>query len=99
MKHYLLLKFNIGLSISESANTARELLGRLVGSVEGFLSVRVYENCIDREDNFDLMIEMDLAGKEALYAYLEHPYHVEFVRHMKNKVAKKISFDREAICK
>ena len=36
------------------------------------------------------MIEMDLAGKEALYAYLEHPYHVEFVRHMKIRLQKNI---------
>lgn len=98
MKHYVLLRFKDHGSDKESSNLSRaniskEILGKLIGEVDGFKDVKVYVNCIDREDNYDLMIEMDLANEKALNEYLDHPYHKEFIAYMINKIESKVSFD------
>lgn len=54
-------KFHEGI-----ANVSGEILGKLVGEVSGIISVNVYTNCIDWADNYDLMIEIDLADEGLL---------------------------------
>lgn len=93
MKHYVLLKLKADKFHEGIVSVSREILGKLVGEVSGLISVNVHTNCIDRADNYDLMIEMDLANEETLYTYLDHPYHQEFIDYMGHRIETKVSFD------
>ncbi len=93
MKHYVLLKFKKGQLSEEISVMAQQILGKLVEAVEEIKTVTVHTNCVNRQDNYDLMVEMDLANKETLQTYLDHPYHKEFIEYVKDKVEAKVSFD------
>ena len=95
MIHYVLIKLKEGEPVPEIVPRAKELLSRCVGEIEGFESVEVYPNCFQREQNYDIMLEMRMKNSDTMREYLPHRLHREFVEYLAPKAADKVTFDRE----
>jgi hypothetical protein len=92
MKHYLILKFKEGDFSPDVAREIERILAPLAGE-PGISGVAVRENCVERGDNHDLMVEIVMDGVLALENYLAHPCHAELVRFAGPKAASKVTFD------
>lgn len=57
------------------------------------LSVQVQKNCISREANMDLLIQMELQDASVLEQYLHHPIHQEIGREINPHIVQRCSFD------
>ena len=93
MKHYLILKLRESEAVPQVAAKARSVLGHLPEELDGVRSVLAVRNCVPREENHDLMIEMDFRDEEVLQEYLKHPRHKEFIAFAAPLVASKVTFD------
>ena len=95
LTHFVLVKLNNGESCVEIQPRAKELLSRCVGVIDGFEAAEVHINCFEREQNYDLMLEMQMKNDQTLKEYLPHRLHKEFVEYLAPKAASKVTFDRE----
>ena len=93
MKHLVLFRVQPGGLTEERKRQIEQVYAQLAELVEGLRSVKVYYNCVDREQNLDVMVEMELDGPQALKAYLEHPLHVEFAADSREFISQAVSFD------
>ena len=96
MKHYIIAKFKP--EITREQQTAMlpdiaELFGHLIW-MDGINNVDVCQNCIDRDNRFDLMIEIDME-KDALPTYDECIWHKLWKERYGKMLEKKTIFDRE----
>lgn len=94
MNHYVILKLHHGQNKTEFARNALSILIELEEAMDGVYKVNVYENVIDRPDNYDVMLHLEMDGKDTLYTYIEHTIHKRFIAYAQTKVASKISFDQ-----
>ena len=97
MKHYVLLKFDPDYYSEDVFNYARKVFYDISNVLEDVQSVKIYKNCINRDSNMDIMIEMDLKSKNALASYLEHDLHKDFVDMVDKHLVSRVSFDCEEI--
>ena len=96
MKHYILAKFLP--EITKEQKTAMlpdiaELFSHLIW-MDGINNVDVYPNCVDRDNRYDLMIEIDME-KEALPLYDGCIWHKLWKEKYGDLLEKKAIFDRE----
>ena len=95
MTHFVLVKRKEGESCPEIKQRAHELLSRCVGEIDGFEAAEVHVNCFEREQNYDLMLEMRMKNDQTLRKYLPHRLHQEFIDYLSPKTVSKVTFDRE----
>ena len=96
MKHYILAKFLP--EITKEQKTAMlpdiaELFSHLIW-MDGINNVDVCPNCVDRDNRYDLMIEIDMA-KESLELYDNCLWHKLWKEKYGDLLEKKAIFDRE----
>lgn len=96
MKHYVLLKFEPDYFDEEVFHYLRTTFSRLQSVMaDEIFSCRVSKNCVERESNMDVMIELELKDPESLLKYLNHPLHRAVGERMDCHVLSRVSFDRE----
>ncbi|MGI6143208.1 MAG: Dabb family protein [bacterium] len=95
MTHYVLLKFQPNYLNKDIFEYINNTFQRIKEQIQNIENVNVYMNCVERDSNMDIMIEMDLADEDTLYTYLEHELHRAFVSVVDEHVVLKVSFDCE----
>lgn len=94
MRHYVLLKFKPEYFNDEILNYTRAVFDS-IGKLKDIEVVRVCRNCIDRDSNMDIMIEMKVSDEKALKSYLNHELHISFANTVNDHLVSKVSFDCE----
>lgn len=94
MKHCILIKWNkeVTNKIAMLENV-KNVFGKLL-VIEGIHKVEFKQNCIDRANRFDLLVEIDM-DKEVLPAYDESAPHLEWKEKYGKFVENKAIFDFE----
>ena len=94
MIHMVFMKFETGFFTPSVTARIAEAFEQLQAALpEQILSVEVRENCVARETNMDLLIQMELSGEDALDAYLVHPVHRAIGEVMNPHIVNRCSFD------
>lgn len=94
MKHYVLLKFKPNYYNDDVLNYTKCVFNN-IGKLENIENINVYKNCIDRDSNMDIMIEMEVKSKDMLSLYLQHKLHIDFVNTVDSQLISRVSFDCE----
>ena len=96
MRHIVMMKLQPGVFDAAALKDYRDTFRALQEALpEDILAVRVIPNAVPREQNMDVMIEMELRNAEALPRYLRHPLHVGIGERYNPHVVKIASFDEE----
>ena len=93
MRHYIIIKLKDRTLKSEAAQKARSIFEKTL-QIEGVQSVNVYENCVDRPNRYDVMIEITMQP-EALALYDPSDAHTEWKRYCDPLLEAKTVFDCE----
>ena len=93
MRHYVIIKLKDRSLKAEVAQNARSIFEKTL-KIEGVQSVHVYENCVDRPNRFDVMIEICMQP-EALALYDPSDAHTEWKRYCDPLLEAKTVFDCE----
>ncbi len=93
IRHCVLLSLQKGFLTGEVIVKTKEIYRKIIESDDAFLGCSVYENCIDRQGNYDVMIELWLDDALFLNRYLESEGHQRFVAFIGPHVLGKVSFD------
>lgn len=94
MIHMVFMKFENGFFDPAVTAQIAAAFGELQKELpEQILSVKVRENCVSREANMDLLIQMELSGEDALDVYLAHPVHRAIGEVMNPHIVNRCSFD------
>ena len=96
MKHDILVKYKPEITKERKAELIPEIreLFEHTTEIPGIRGVRVMPNVVDRENRFDLMIEIDM-DREALDAYDGCVWHHEWKERYGQLLEKKAIFDHE----
>lgn len=92
MKHYVLLKFKPDYYNEEILNYTKDVFNK-IRNIENIEDVYVHSNCIERDSNMDIMIEMNVKNKDALIHYINHELHRDFAKTVNEILVSKVSFD------
>ncbi|MDD6188718.1 MAG: Dabb family protein [Clostridiales bacterium] len=96
MRHFVFMKFEPGYFDDNVYTYIRTNFSRLQAVMsEDILSCRVSKNCVERDRNMDMMIEMELKDAGSLPKYLNHPLHLAVGERMNCHVIERASFDCE----
>jgi hypothetical protein len=93
MTHYVLFQYTPGAPLDDIEAWAKDAFAQLTDALDCINSAQVYRNCVERDGNAELMIKLDLTGKDALGVYLNHPLHKAFVEKTTPYVSHRTSFD------
>ena len=94
MIHMVFMKFEAGFFSPAVYQKIADAFHRLQKAMPlEIRSVQVRENCISREANMDLLIQMELRDASVLEQYLHHPIHQEIGREMNPHIVQRCSFD------
>lgn len=94
MKHHIIVKWNESVSDKKAIlASVREAFGDC-GKISGVHGAELIENCIDRENRYDLMIVIDM-DKDALTAWDSSDIHKAWKSGFGDKIAMKAIFDCE----
>ena len=94
MKHCILVKWNNEIKDKhEFVKTVKSVFDKLL-EIEGIRGVEYRENCIARENRYDLLISIDM-DKEVLPVYDTSAPHLEWKEKYGKFVEKKAIFDFE----
>ena len=91
--HLVLMRFAPGFLTDAYIAYTRRIYQEIAVSLPGLRSVKVFQNCIQRDGNFDLMVKMELLAPTDLSTYLVHPLHLEFVESHAGQICGRASFD------
>lgn len=94
MIHYVLLKFEANYYNDDILNYTKSVFDN-IGKIANIYDVRVHANCMDRNTNMDIMIEMRVNNKDDLTFYLQHDLHRAFVNTVDSHVVLRVTFDCE----
>ena len=96
MKHYIIAKFLPEVTREQQEEMLPEIrdLFSHLSWLEGVKNVDVCLNCVERDNRFDLMIEIDMA-KESLELYDNCIWHKLWKEKYGRLLAQKTIFDRE----
>lgn len=92
MHHYLLFKLNGKISAENFIVLVSPFFEQMSQEIPGWKSHRFRQNTIERKNNFDLLIQIELS-KEALQIYFTHPLHLKMKEAFRNYIEKKAVFD------
>lgn len=96
MVHLVLMKFRPGKLDNEVMQVFQETYTALKQELQGkILSVHLWRNCVVRDQNMDLLIQLELSAKEDLQTYLQHPRHKAMIQRYQPDLLSVVSFDRE----
>ena len=96
MIHMVFMKLEPGILTEEIFREYQDTFEKIHRDMpEDVLEAAVLRNCVDRDQNMDILIRLRLRGKEALGAYLQHPAHIAIGEKMNPHVVKIASFDYE----
>ncbi len=96
MVHLVLMKFYPGKFNENVLRTIHMGYAEIQQELKDrILSVHLWRNCIERDQNMDLMIQIDLSAPEDLQVYLRHPRHVALMQKYQSDIVSIVSFDRE----
>ena len=94
MKHHILVKFNETVADkAKIADEAKALFSELSGK-NGIHDVTVKNNCINRENRYDMMIIIDME-KDALGFYDESEQHKKWKKEYACYILNRAIFDSE----
>lgn len=95
MKHYIIAKYKAEVTTEDKQIMAPKILELFQHTQEipGIHDVNVYQNCVDRDTRYDIMIEMDM-DREALGAYDASKWHKQWKEEYGCLLEKKAIFDR-----
>ena len=96
MKHDILIKYKPEISKERKAELIPEI-GELFSHttvIPGIHGVKLYPNVVDRENRYDLLIEIDME-REALEAYDSSVWHRQWKEQYGDLLADKAIFDRQ----
>lgn len=94
MTHMVFMKFAAGFFSPAVFQRIADEFCRLQEAMPlEILSVQVRENCISRETNMDVLIQMELRDPSVLEQYLNHSIHLEISREMNPHIVRRCSFD------
>ncbi len=96
MKHDILVKYRPEIGKDRKAELIpeiTELFGHLT-EIEGIHGVKIYPNIVDRENRYDLLIEIDME-REALEVYDASVWHKQWKEQYGGLLEKKAIFDHE----
>ncbi len=71
----------------------KEKLEALNGKIEGLISVEVGINFLDSEANYDVALYSEVASKEALDVYQNHPLHQAILPFVREAVNSRVAVD------
>ena len=94
--HIVMIRFQKDFLTDEYFNYTTAVFHDMKEQIPGILSAKVRRNCIPRDGNYDVMIEMELADASILSHYLGHPLHIAFADSHKGKLVSRASFDYSA---
>ena len=92
MKHCILVKFNKDYNWKAELSNIKRIFDSI--KVDGVNFVEYKTNCIDRENRYDLLIQIDMK-KDALSSYDACPNHHEWKDTYSAFIDKKAIFDYE----
>ena len=96
MKHDIIVKYKAEITKERKAELIpgiTELFGHLT-EIPGIHGVKIYPNVVDRENRYDLMIEIDM-DREALEIYDNSVWHRQWKEQYGPLLEKKAIFDHE----
>ena len=91
--HVVLLRFVPDFLSEEHVSYTAKLFAQLQNAIPEILTVSVYQNCVQRNGNYDLMIAMELSDTAALPVHLSHPLHIAFAESNRDYLLSRASFD------
>lgn len=96
MKHDILVKYIPEVTKERKAELIPEIAALFEHTTEipGIHGVRLYPNVVERENRYDLLIEIDME-REALEAYDGSTWHHQWKEQYGHLLAKKAIFDHE----
>ena len=96
MTHMVFMKFEDGFFCDEVFDRIQEAYRSLAAALpETVTAVAVRKNCVERDTNMDLLIQVELDSKASLKTYLTHPKHRGIGEVMNPHVVNRCSFDWE----
>ncbi len=96
MIHMVFMKLREGILTEELLREYQETFDAIRRDLpEDVKSARVLRNCVDRAQNMDILIKMELRDESALPRYLRHPRHVAIGEKMAEHIVSLASFDCE----
>ena len=96
MKHYIIVKFKPEVTREQQSKMLPDiaaLFGHLIW-VDGITNVDICQNCVERDNRYDLMIEIEME-KDALENYDNCIWHKLWKEKYDKLLAQKTIFDRE----
>ena len=96
MKHYIIVKFKSEVTREQQSKMLPDiaaLFGHLIW-VDGITNVDICQNCVERDNRYDLMIEIEME-KDALENYDNCIWHKLWKEKYGKLLAQKTIFDRE----
>ena len=93
IRHCVLLSFEKGFVTGQMIEKTKEMYRTIMDGDASIHAYSVHENCIDRQGNYDVLIELWLEDAEGLGRYLESEGHKRFVDYAGPHVLGKVSFD------
>ena len=96
MKHDILIKYKPEISKEHKAELIPEIRALFEHTTEipGIHGVKLYPNVVERENRYDLLIEIDME-REALEEYDRSVWHHQWKEQYGELLEKKAIFDRE----
>ena len=94
MKHCIIVKFNPNISM-KMENSFIDQIKQLFDDcleIEGIYDVKVFRNCVNRDNRADIMIEIDM-DKSALEEYDKSDAHLMWKAEYGRFIASKTIFD------
>lgn len=94
MKHCIIVKFIPEISRKIEKNFIEQIqeLFDNTKEIEGIHDVKIFKNCVNRDNRADIMIEMDME-KEALEEYDKSPWHILWKQEYGRFIESKSIFD------
>lgn len=94
MKHLVLFRFESHFLTSDRILEAEHALDELKMALpQNILTTAVRRNCVQRDVNYDLLMELELADETSLEKYLQHPVHMRLVKEWSPHITGRVSFD------
>ena len=93
MVHYILLKFKENTLTEDAFNIIAAQLDDLEKRMAGMTNPQIYRNIVTCDANMDLMITLELEGREDLNAYLDSDARQALRDRLGESIAQEISFD------
>lgn len=94
MNHIVVFKFEENFMDAALVDNAKKVFQQLKRELpQDVLQVGVYENIVERDTNYDLLVSMELAKRDSLDKYLNHPIHVALVKDWIPHISSRASLD------